>query len=87
MREERLEKAGIIAHYYAKIGVAVVNVTAPLNVEDKIRIKGSTTDFEQTLGSMEIEHKKIENARQGDSVGIKVKERVRESDIVYKKIL
>ena len=84
MSEEKLQEAGTVTHYYPRIGVVVVEVTAPIKVGDRIRIRGTTTDFEQTVESMEIEHKKIEEAKPGDSVGLKVEERVRESDIVYK---
>ena len=84
--EEELLKVGVVEHYYTKIGVAIVNVTAPIFVGDKIRIKGSTTDFEQTVTSMEIEHKQVEKAKSGDSIGFKVEKRVREKDIVYKKM-
>ncbi len=83
MSEEKLKEVGTITHYFPKIGVAIVEVTAPIAVGDKIRIKGTTTDFEQT---MEIEHKKIEKAKPGDSIGLKVEDKVREKDIVYKKI-
>lgn len=84
MSEEELQEVGVVTHYYVKIGVAVVDVTAPIDVGDKIRIKGSTTDFEQTLRSMEIEHKKVEKAKRGDAIGLKVEKRVREKDTVYK---
>jgi len=84
MSEEKLQEVGTVTHYYPKIGVVVVEVTAPLKVGDRIRIRGATTDFEQTIESMEIEHKKIQEAKSGDSVGLRVEERVREKDIVYK---
>ena len=84
LREERLEEVGKISHYFAKIEVAVIDLTAPLSVGDSITIKGATTDFEQTVDSMQIEHENVKTAKAGDSIGLKVKERVRESDIVYK---
>jgi len=86
MSEEKLKEVGTITHYFPKIEVAIVEVTAPIAVGDTIRIKGTTTDFEQTIKSMEIEHKKIEKAKAGDSIGLKVEDKVRERDIVYKKI-
>jgi len=86
MSEEELKEVGTVSHYFPKINVAIVEVTAPIAVGDTIRIKGPTTDFEQTVKSMEIEHKKIEKAKRGDSIGLKVEERVREKDTVYKKI-
>ena len=79
-----LEKVGEVSHYFTRIGVAVVELTAPLRTGDRIAIKGMTTNFEQTVGSMQIEHKDIEEAKKGDSIGLKVEERAREGDIVYK---
>jgi len=84
MPEEKLQEVGTVIHYYPKIGVVVVEVKAPIKVGDRISIRGATTDFEQTIESMEIEHKKIQEAKPGDSIGLRVKERVRERDIVYK---
>ena len=84
MSEERLREVGVVAHYYSKIGVAIIEITAPLKVGDKIKIRGTTTDFEQTINSMEIEHRKVEQAKPGDAVGLEVDSRVRENDIVYK---
>jgi F0F1-type ATP synthase beta subunit len=84
LREERLEEVGKVTHYFAKIDVAVVDLTAPLSVGDKIAIKGATTDLEQTVESMQIEHENVTTAKAGQSIGLKVKERVRESDVVYK---
>jgi len=62
---EELFKVGVVTHYYAKIGVAIIEVTAPINIGDKIRIKGETTNLIQTIQSMESEHKKIEKANPG----------------------
>lgn len=75
---------GKVTHYYPKIGVAVVKVEGELKIGDKISIEGATTNFEQTVDSMEIEHEKIEVAKPGDSIGLKVVDRVRENDNVYK---
>ena len=79
-----LEKLGDVSHYYTKIGVAVVELTAPIRIGDRIAIKGMTTNFEQTVGSMQIEHDDVGEAGAGDSIGLKVEGRVREGDIVYK---
>ena len=79
-----MEKVGEVTHYYTRIGVAVIRITAPLRVGDRIAIKGHTTNFEQTVDSMQIEHEAVEEAKPGDLVGLKVVERVREGDIVYK---
>jgi translation elongation factor EF-1alpha len=79
-----LEKVGEISHYFTKIGVAVVELTSPLKVGDRIAVKGMTTSFEQNVGSMQVEHESIEVAKMGDSVGMKVVDRVRKGDIVYR---
>lgn len=76
---------GKVVHYFSKIKVAVVELSDSLSVEDTIRIVGGEdTDFTQTVESMESEHEKIEKAKKGDSVGLKVKEKVREGYKVYK---
>lgn len=75
---------GKISHYFGKIGVAAIELTGNLNVGDQIRVKGGTTDFEQSVDSMQIEMKSVESAGSGDSVGIKVSEKVRIGDQVYK---
>lgn len=79
-----LEKVGEIIHYFTKISVAVVDVSASLKVGDQIAIKGMTTNFEQKVGSMQIEGEDIEEAKDGDDIGMKVADRVRKGDIVYR---
>lgn len=79
-----MEKVGEITHYFTKISVAVVDVSGKMKVGDKIAIKGMTTNFEQTVDSMQIEGKNIEEANSGDDIGMKVKDRVRKGDIVYR---
>jgi len=79
------ELIGKIVHYFSHIGVAVIELSANLSVGDNIRIiGGENTDFNQTVDSMEIDRKKIEKAKSGDEVGLKVKEKVREGYKVYK---
>ncbi|MFH0868417.1 MAG: hypothetical protein V1831_03825 [Candidatus Woesearchaeota archaeon] len=78
------KEVGKISHYYTNIGVCVVELSNALKVGDKVRIKGATTDFEQPIDSMQIEHDKIEEAKKGQSIGLKVKEHVRQHDVVYK---
>jgi len=81
---EELQEVGKVAHFFTRINVAVVELKAPISVGDKILIKGPTTDLEQTIESMEIEHEKVTRAEAGQSIGLKVKDRVRENDTVYK---
>lgn len=76
---------GSVIEYFAKPSVAAIEMTAgSLAVGDTIRIKGATTDFEQRIESMEIDRKPVTAVSKGQSVGIKVKERVRLHDKVYK---
>jgi putative protease len=83
--QEEGKLIGKITHYFDKIGVAVIELSDGLKVGDTIRIVGGeTTDFEQTVDSMEMEHEKIEKAKKGDEVGMKVKEKAREGYKVYK---
>lgn len=74
---------GKVAHYYSKIGVTVIELLDDLRVGDEILVEGATTRLTQGVESMEIEHKKIEAARKGQMVGLKVVDRVREGDQVY----
>lgn len=82
MPEERI---GEVSHYFGKIDVAAVKITSgTLKVGDTIRIKGKTTDFEQAIESIQIEHDSVESAKVGDDIGIKVKDKVRVGDEVFK---
>ena len=78
------KEIGKITHYFNKIGVAVVELTGTINIGDKILIKGAHTEFEQEVKSMQIEHESIEKAGKGQSIGMKVEQRVHENDVVYK---
>ncbi|NIM00262.1 MAG: hypothetical protein GTN89_05100 [Acidobacteria bacterium] len=79
------QKIGVITHYFGKIGVAVLELTeGELSVGDTIHVKGHTSDFTQTVESMQVEHQSLQGARSGDSVGLKVAEHAREHDEVFK---
>lgn len=84
MSVKEMKDVGVIAHYFSKINVAVVELSDKLSVGDKILIQGSTTNIEQTVDSMQIEHANVTTAERGQSIGLKVKGRVREGDKVYK---
>jgi translation elongation factor EF-1alpha len=86
LSEENVIEIGHITHFFSKINVAVLELTAPLSVGDRILVKGPTTDFEQVVDSMQIEHENIPKAEAGQSVGLKVAEHVKERDVVYKKL-
>jgi putative protease len=76
---------GKVTHYFDKIGVAVVEIVdGNLSTGDQIKIVGRGEEFTQTVGSMQIEHKNIETAQKGDTVGLKVDRRVKEGDQIFK---
>jgi len=81
---EELQEVGKVAHFFTKISVAVIELKAPVSVGDRILIRGPTTNLEQTVESMEIEHEKVTRAGAGQSIGLRVDGRVRENDTVYK---
>jgi putative protease len=79
------EVIGKVVDYFGKIGVAGIQVTAgSLNVGDTIRIKGHTTDVTQVVESIQLEHQGVQRAEPGQTIGIRVKERVRRGDSVLK---
>ncbi len=78
------EEIGKVSDFFARPVVAGIELTATLNLGDKIHIKGHTTELEFTVDSMQIDNAPVDKARSGDSVGIKVPDRVRGGDTVYK---
>jgi putative protease len=81
---EEEEEVGLVSDYFARIGVAGVDLHGTLRVGDRIRIRGHTTDLEQVVESMQIEREPVQEAGPGDRVGIKVIDRCRRGDRVYK---
>jgi putative protease len=77
------KEVGEIIHYYDRIGVAIIKLNRSLKTGETIHIKGAKTDFAQKVDSMQIEHKDIDEAKKGESVGLKVNEQVKESDKVF----
>jgi translation initiation factor IF-2 len=77
-------EVGKVSTFFARPVVAGIELTAPLKVGDKIHIKGHTTDIELTVESMQINNVNVQEAKSGDSIGIKVPDRVRPGDHVYK---
>ena len=81
---------GRVSHYYSKLGVAGLTLTEPLHKGDRIHIVGhsygttSPTDVEQTVDSMEIEHRQVDDAGPEDAVAVEVSEKVREGDDVFR---
>jgi len=79
------KEIGYISNFYKKISVAAVEMTdGPVTINDNLHIKGNVTDLELKAESMEIEHEPVAEAKQGDSIGLKVPVKVRRKDRVYK---
>jgi putative protease len=78
-----MKKIGTVTHYYGNIGVAVVELSGKLSVGDKVKFGDGESEFEQTVGSIQIEHKDIGSAKKGDAIGLKVDEKVNEGADVY----
>ena len=74
---------GQVTHYFSGISVAIVKFNQTVESGEKIKFKGATTDFEETIESMQYDHQDIKSAKKNQEVGIKVKEKVREGDEVY----
>lgn len=80
---EKKKLVGKVSHFYDKISVAVMELEHALKVGDRIAIQGHTTNFEQTVDSMQIHGKNVESAKKGESIGMKMADRVRNGDEVY----
>lgn len=79
------EEIGVIVKFFSKPSVAAVEITnGSIKEGDILHFKGHTTDFSEEIKSMEVDNQSVSEAKSGDMIGIKVKERVRERDIVYK---
>ncbi len=78
------EVVGKVTDFFAHPVVAGIELTATLKLGDKIHIKGHTTDIEMVVGSMQIDNVDVEEAKAGDAIGVKVTDRVRREDIIYK---
>jgi putative protease len=76
------KEIGKVSSFFSHVSVAAIKLTGKLKVGDKVHIKGNTTDFEDTIASMQIERKEVKEAKKGDHIGIKVPEKVRPNDTV-----
>jgi putative protease len=83
MKEEQI---GEITHFFPHIPAGVIKIKKELKVGDTIHIKGHTTDLTQTIDSMQIDNAPVKEGKKGDDIAIKLKERVRINDLVYKVI-
>ena len=84
MAEPKMEEIGRVAGFFAHPSVAIVELTAMLKIGETIYIKGHTTDVQQQVESMQVDHQPVEAAQPGQSVGLKVNARCRQHDIVYR---
>ena len=75
---------GVVTHFYNKIDVAIIKMSAPLKTGETIKISGHDQEFTQVVDSIQVEHQKIEEAKKGDEIGVKVDQPVKEKDLVYK---
>jgi len=75
---------GKITHYFPHVQAAVIKLKAPLSVGDTIKVKGHTTDFTQTVNSLQIDHVAVNSAQKGAEIGFQVISRVRQHDVIYK---
>ncbi len=78
------EEVGKVNDFFSHPVVAGIELTGTLKVGDKIHLKGHTTDMEQIVDSMQIDNVNVQEAKAGDSVGIKVTDRVRRGDTIYR---
>lgn len=79
------ERIGIVTHYYSHLSVAIIQLeSGNLRTGETVHIKGHTSDFRQPVDSMEVDHVHVDEARPGQSFGLRVKEHAREHDVVYK---
>lgn len=77
-------KVGTVSHYYGNIGVAGIELDDEIRVGDTIHVLGHTSDFTQTVDSIEIDHERVDSARPGDSIGIALVEKARVHDEVFR---
>ena len=88
LKSKKLKKKGKqigeVSNYFDQVSVAAIELEAGLEVGDKIRVCGGGVDFEQKVESMQIQHEKVEKAKKGDEIGIKIKEKVRKGYKVFK---
>ena len=78
------QKVGVVIHYYDKLGVAIIDLSSDLILGDKIKIVSDGQEFIQEVSSMQIEHKSVNTAKKGDSIGLKVDQTVKEKAEVFK---
>ena len=83
-KAKKVKPIGKVTHYYAHIKVAIVKFNAKVKTGTELYFKGATTDFKEVAKSMQLDHKPVATAQPKKQIGIKLKKRVREGDLVYK---
>tara|TARA_Y100000310_G_scaffold56843_1_gene52135 strand:- start:1585 stop:1833 length:249 start_codon:yes stop_codon:yes gene_type:complete len=78
------KQIGVVSNYFEHVKVAAIKLAGPLKKGDSIEIKGGEVDFKQKIASMQIHHEKVDKAKKGDEIGIKVNHKVRKGYKVYK---
>ena len=78
-----MTEIGKVTHYYGKLGVAIIELSAPLKVGDRIKIQGPSSEFEQAVDSMQVDHQAVTEAKKGEVVGVKVVEKAGEGAKAY----
>lgn len=84
LRKAKQNIIGVVTHYFPHVRAAVVKLKAPLKIGDVVKIKGHTTDFTQTVNSIQIDRVPITAAKRGQEIGVLVNSRVRQHDVVIK---
>ncbi|HKZ54575.1 MAG TPA: hypothetical protein VJ123_03775 [Anaerolineales bacterium] len=78
------ERVGQVIHFFDKIGVAILRLSKDLKIGDHLHFHGAHTDFEETVSSMQVEHQPVEEVKAGGEVALKVTQKAREGDAVYR---
>ncbi len=78
------KKIGNVTHYYDHLGVGIVKLAGPLANGDSIKIVGHGKEFTQVISSMQLEHQVLTSAKKGQEIGIKLDQKVKDGDVVFK---
>ncbi|OGF61937.1 hypothetical protein A2926_00435 [Candidatus Giovannonibacteria bacterium RIFCSPLOWO2_01_FULL_44_40] len=78
------KEVGKITHWYDKIGVAVLDLSATLKAGDRVKVKKGEEEFEETISSMQVDHKEVSSAKKGDEVAVKLSQKAKEGAVIYK---
>ena len=78
------KEVGVVTHWYDKIGVAVIKLSGALAVGDKIKVVRGDNEFEETVSSMQLDHKDVEKGKKGQDIAIKLSEKSKEGAMIFK---